>query len=364
MFRRIPWHLVAITGFLLGGLASPSLAETLKKGDRVVFLGDSITQQGAGNDGYVTLVRATLNAHFPDLQAVVIGAGISGNKVPNLEQRLDGVLTSNKPTLVVIYIGINDVWHSQSGKGTKPEDYEKGLKSLIERITAAKSGVVLCTPTVIGEKQQGENQLDKMLDEYSDISRKVAKETKTPLIDLRKACVEYIKANNKDNAEKGLLTTDRVHLNKAGNVFVAKQMLAGLLNESAGEKVNMVVAQKAENPMSKATTPEKQQGATSEKVLRHVVLFKFKKEITPEQIKEVEVAFAALPKKIPEIQSFEWGTNNSPEGLSKDFTHCFLVTFRDEKGRAVYLPHPEHLKFVDLVKPRLEEAFVVDYWTP
>jgi lysophospholipase L1-like esterase len=343
----------------LGFLTTPLMADTLAKGDRVVFLGDSITQQGVGSHGYVTLVKETLAAHYSDLQATVIGAGISGNKVPQLAARLDGVLSSSKPTIVVIYIGINDVWHSQSGKGTKAEDFESGLKSLIERITAAKSKVVLCTPTVIGEKQQGENDLDKMLDQYSDISRKVAKETKTQLIDLRQACVDHLKANNKENVDKGILTTDRVHLNKAGNVFVAQQMITGLLNETAAKKVGTAAASNTE---TQPTTPKA--AAMPGKAIRHVVLFKFKKEVTEAQLKEVTDAFAELPKKIPGILAFEWGTNNSPEGLSKDFTHCFLVTFKDEKAREVYLPHPEHKKFVDLVLPRLVEAFVVDFSIP
>src|SRR5256885_5460352 len=82
----------------------------LKKGDRVVFLGDSITQAGAGPGGYVTLVREALDKDHKDLGIEVIGAGISGNKVPDLEKRLERDVLGKKPTVVVIYIGINDVW--------------------------------------------------------------------------------------------------------------------------------------------------------------------------------------------------------------------------------------------------------------
>ena len=97
-------------------------------------------------------------------------------------------------------------------------------------------------------------------------------------------------------------------------------------------------------------------------MLRHVVLFAFKEGTPPEKVKEIEKAFAALPSKIPTICDFEWGTNNSPEGLNDGFTHCFLVTFKDDKGRAVYLPHKAHKEFVDLLKPHLEKALVVDYF--
>ncbi len=100
----------------------------------------------------------------------------------------------------------------------------------------------------------------------------------------------------------------------------------------------------------------------AEKLLRHVVLFQFKDSVTEEQVKEVEDAFAALPKKIDVIHGFEFGTNNSPEGLAQDFTHCFFVTFKSEKDRDAYLPHAAHQEFVKLVKPRLEKVLVVDYW--
>jgi len=96
--------------------------------------------------------------------------------------------------------------------------------------------------------------------------------------------------------------------------------------------------------------------------LRHVVLFSFLESSSATDIVAIETAFEALPTKIPEIIDFEWGLNNSPEGLNKDFTHCFLVTFADEAGRAAYLPHPEHLAFVDLLKPHLKDVLVVDYW--
>jgi hypothetical protein len=95
--------------------------------------------------------------------------------------------------------------------------------------------------------------------------------------------------------------------------------------------------------------------------LRHIVMFKFKDGTTPEQIKEVEDAFRALPSKIPEVVDFEWGTNNSPEGKADGFTHCFFLTFKDEAGRAAYLPHPAHKAFGKVLHPYLDKVLVVDY---
>lgn len=96
-------------------------------------------------------------------------------------------------------------------------------------------------------------------------------------------------------------------------------------------------------------------------VLRHVVLLKFKPEATAEKIREIETEFAKLPQAIDQITDFEWGTDVSTEGLGQGFTHCFLVTFDSEEGRDAYLPHPAHEQFVQLLRPHLEEALVIDY---
>ncbi len=108
--------------------------------------------------------------------------------------------------------------------------------------------------------------------------------------------------------------------------------------------------------------PEKQQITTPEKMLRHAVLFKFKDDAPAEDVKKVENAFRALPSQIKEIKSFEWGKNNSPEGLDQGFTHCFFVTFSSEKDRETYLPHPAHQAFVEVLKPHLDKVLVLDYW--
>jgi len=98
------------------------------------------------------------------------------------------------------------------------------------------------------------------------------------------------------------------------------------------------------------------------KFLRHVVLFKFKEGTTAEQIGEVVEAFRLLKSKIDVIQDFEYGTDVSVENKSQGFTHCFFVTFRDEKARDAYLPHPAHKAFGELVRPKLDKVLVVDYW--
>ncbi|MFT5466556.1 MAG: quinol monooxygenase YgiN [Verrucomicrobiales bacterium] len=95
---------------------------------------------------------------------------------------------------------------------------------------------------------------------------------------------------------------------------------------------------------------------------RHVVLFKFNEDATPEQIKNIEVEFGKLRSKIDTIIDYEWGTTETvEEGLDQGYTHCFVVTFKDKAGLEVYLPHPDHKAFVTLIKPLLAEVHVFDY---
>ncbi len=101
----------------------------------------------------------------------------------------------------------------------------------------------------------------------------------------------------------------------------------------------------------------------SARVLRHVVLFKFKDDTSSQQVREIVNAFRALPDRVDAICDFEWGTDVSVENLQQGFTHCFLVTFRSEADRAKYLPHPAHKEFGTMLGPHLDKVLVVDYWT-
>ncbi|MCL4539884.1 MAG: SGNH/GDSL hydrolase family protein [Bacteroidetes bacterium] len=198
--------------------------------DKIIFLGDSITEQGGGPRGYVTIVTDSLRAKYGEHAPAVINAGISGNKVTDLQARLDRDVLSKKPTVVVVYIGINDVWHFASpGLGGTPKDvYEAGLRDVVSRVRATGAAVILCTPSVIGEKHNGGNPQDTMLDEYSGISREIAKETGVSLCDLHKIFVAYLRLNNQDNVRENILTIDGVHLNDGGNKLVARSIMESI----------------------------------------------------------------------------------------------------------------------------------------
>ena len=204
----------------------------LKDGDRIVFFGDSITQAG----GYHKLIAKALKEKRPQLDVQIINAGISGHKVPNLQARIEKDVLAKDPTIVFIYIGINDVWHSQRGQGTPKDKFEAGLHDIIQQLKKAGATVVLATPTTIGEKPDGSNPLDPMLEEYAAISRKVAQKEGVTLCDLRIAFIDYLKKHNQENKEKGILTNDGVHMLPAGDALIADQASQSILQAIAERK--------------------------------------------------------------------------------------------------------------------------------
>ena len=230
-FGSMPYKRITRSFLVLLFLAGCTVSHRmLRSNDRIVFFGDSITQLGVKPRGYVTLIQDSIHTIQGTSGVEVIGAGISGNKVTDLERRLQHDVLDKKPTIVIIYIGINDVWHYAlpNLQGTPKNEFESGLKRIISAIQQQGARVILCTPSVVGEKNDGSNPQDVMLDEYSEISRRVAKETGSALCDLRKAFMEYLKIHNPANQEKNILTYDRVHLNDEGNRLVAQEILKAL----------------------------------------------------------------------------------------------------------------------------------------
>ena len=206
---------------------------------KVVFLGDSITQQGENSEGegtykgFITSLRENVSQ-----EVELINKGIGGNKVSDLLLRYNDDVLKLEPNIVFIYIGINDVWHKYDwGTGSDIDTYEKGLRKIITDIKAVGAKIILCTPTVIGENI-GEFKLNnnfkdidtmeimnKDLDAFSDVVRNLSSEFNTDLLDLRKKFKEYISENNDQNMARGVLTSDGVHLNNEGNKLIADEMI-------------------------------------------------------------------------------------------------------------------------------------------
>ncbi len=203
-----------------------------QKKTKVIFFGDSITELAVKRDkyvGYILKMDSMLKKEKKDDRYDLIGAGISGNKVYDLYLRLEDDVLSKNPDVVVIYVGVNDVWHKTLlGTGTDADKFEKFYQAIIKKLKDRNIKVLLCTPDVVGEKADMSNQLDDDLDKYSNIIRDLAKKNNLPLIDLRKKFIDYLKANNPDNKEKEVLTYDKVHMNDKGNQLLADEMWKGL----------------------------------------------------------------------------------------------------------------------------------------
>lgn len=203
--------------------------QTPQQKERVIFFGDSITQAGVKPGGYITVLQDLLKAKGAQDKYEIIGAGIGGNKVYDLYLRMEEDVLAKNPNTVVIYIGVNDVWHKKSsGTGTDANKFEKFYSAIIDKLKARNIKVILCTPAAIGERTDFSNELDGDLNLYSNMIRQLAQRYGLGLVDLRKAFLDYNLINNKENKESGILTSDRVHLNDQGNKFVAEAMLKGL----------------------------------------------------------------------------------------------------------------------------------------
>ncbi len=205
-----------------------SMAFTPQKKTKVIFFGDSITELGVKKDkyvGYIVRMDSMLKAVKKDDQYELIGSGISANKVYDLYLRLEEDVLGKNPDIVVIYVGVNDVWHKTLlGTGTDPDKFEKFYNAILRKLKERNIKAILCTPAVVGEKTDMSNPLDGDLNRYSNIIRDIAKKNDLPLVDLRQKFLDYNNANNPENKEKDILTYDRVHLNAKGNQLVADAM--------------------------------------------------------------------------------------------------------------------------------------------
>jgi lysophospholipase L1-like esterase len=204
----------------------------LKAGMKISVFGDSLTMQG----GYLETMKKALAASpaTKDLKVEIVKHGLNGGRVPTVLEgqtpwgKLGGtmqeLLDKDQPGVLIIFLGVNDVWHKE--KGTTPENFRAGLKKMAEMGKTAKARLVFVTPACIGEKPDGSNEFDKKLDEYCQMVRDVAKESGAGLADVRKAVMDYLQKNNvKDEQGKykkdKILTYDGVHLQGPGNALVA-----------------------------------------------------------------------------------------------------------------------------------------------
>ncbi len=216
-------------------ISTSAFADILvKTGEKVAFLGDSITQAGWGSPkGYVHLVVNGLAAN--GVTVTPVPAGISGHKSNDMLARLDRDVISKKPDWMTLSCGVNDVWHG--AKGVNLEDYKKNITAILDKAAAANVKVVVTTATVITENLNSPENVK--LADYNAFLRTLATERKAPLADLNAMFQERIKAANQPG--KNVFTGDGVHMNPEGD----KIMAAGILKAFGLDEAQMKKAEDA-----------------------------------------------------------------------------------------------------------------------
>lgn len=202
-----------------------------EKNKTLLFIGDSITDCGRDRPlgernglgtGYVNLVNALVESHYPELNLRILNQGISGNRVTNLQERWDADVINHEPEYLSIMIGINDVWR-QFDYPSDPmpvtiDIYEKILRKLIEQSVVRTDKVILMTPFYLELNPQ--EPLRKMMDEYGQIVKRLAEEFDCIFVDMQSAFNQYMVKRPTQT-----LCSDRVHPNTTGHMIMAKAFL-------------------------------------------------------------------------------------------------------------------------------------------
>ena len=213
-FKIIPYLMI------VASICCLSFVQDGKK--KIVFFGDSITELGVNKGGYIDLLNNRIVNNGQTNQFELLGAGIGGNKIYDLYLRLEKDVLNKNPDVVVVWVGVNDVWHkSMMGTGTDYDKFGLFYDALVQKIQDKGAKVVLVTPAVIGERYDHSNTQDGDLNLYANWIRKYAAQKNIALVDCRKLFLDYSTKNNPKQDEMGILTYDRVHLNDAGNQLVA-----------------------------------------------------------------------------------------------------------------------------------------------
>ena len=198
----------------------------LKAGDRIVTLGDSITQAG----GYQALMQKVLARFYPDFGIEIVNAGISGHKAPDMAARLQRDVIDKKPTIVTVSCGVNDVWYGfyTQPRGVDIETYTHHLMTqMVQQLKATTSAAIyLLTPTVIHENLRGPENLK--MEAYCYAIREITRRENVQLVDLNAVFSLVLRSTQIGGAPEFHPTTDCVHMEPAGNFLIAAAILQAL----------------------------------------------------------------------------------------------------------------------------------------
>jgi lysophospholipase L1-like esterase len=206
----------------------------LQKGDKLVFIGDSITDCGRtqpvgegreaflGN-GYVLYVEALLTAKYPETPINVVNVGTSGHQVTDLRDRWDRDVLDQRPDWLSIMIGTNDVWrqfdtYRLPERGVEVGVYEETLCELVCRVRPELKGLVMMTPFYLD--RNGEDPMRKTMDAYGRVVRKIAEDHDAIFVDTQAMFNRLM-----EHVPTQYIAGDRVHPNPCGHMALARAFL-------------------------------------------------------------------------------------------------------------------------------------------
>lgn len=322
-----------------------SLAVSAASGEgkriRIVIVGDSTVQtyeQERAVRGWGQYI-----GDFFTADAEIINRAMSGRSTKTFisEGRWDEAL-ADKGDYILIQFGHNDSHDPGRPESTNAAtDFKTNLRKYADDARAAGAEPIFVTP--MHRRLFKDGNPTEELKPYADAMKDVAREKNVMVVDLFGLSGDVLATRGDDgSADLYVGPEDRTHFSGMGARLMAKLVAFDLARQHSVLKGYIVM---------------------DDRVVRHVVLFKFKDDTSVEDVKKIEDAFRALPVKIDFIRDFEWGTNVSPENLAQGFTHCFFLTFKNEEDRNAYLPHPAHKDFGSILHPHLDKVLVIDYRT-
>jgi lysophospholipase L1-like esterase len=239
-------RMATMAAMVMGSTMALAAELQVKDGQKIAFMGDSITAGGAKPKGYVSLTIKGLEAN--GVKATAIPAGISGHKSNQMLARLENDVLSKKPDWMTLSCGVNDVWHG--ARGVSLEDYKVNITKIVDQCQAAGVKVMILTSTMIKETQT--NELNQKLVPYNEFLRTLATEKKCLLADLN-ADMQAAIAKAGPDRKGNILTGDGVHMNPAGN----EMMALGVLKAFGLSEEQLQKAQKSWAEIVLPAVPEK-----------------------------------------------------------------------------------------------------------
>lgn len=200
----------------------------LSDGQKVVMAGDSITDAGRRDldppygTGYMTLVRSFVTASHPELHLTWENRGVGGDTVRHLAERWVHDVLDEKPDVLTVMIGINDVWRRFGDtplEAVPADEYQSTLATLLRSVNETiQAQTFIGSPYMIEANKS--NPMREAMDLYGGLAREVANDVDATFIDVQAAfdlVLQY--TESVDWAD------DQIHPNQPGHAVIALEYL-------------------------------------------------------------------------------------------------------------------------------------------